>query len=85
MHERRLLGKKPPARAVDGYDTRLLVGRKEAARMLSISERALDYLIAKKQLSSRRIGARVLLSTFELRQYAMGDHPAPVAAIARSA
>lgn len=79
MHERSLLGKKPPTRATVEPDTRLLVGRREAANMLSISERALDYLIASKQLSARRIGARVLLSTHELRQYAMGDHPGRLA------
>ena len=84
MHERNLLGKKPPTRAEHSGE-RLLVGRKEAASMLSISERALDYLIASKQLTAKRIGARVLLSTDELRRYAMGDHPAPVAAFARTA
>ena len=79
MNERGLLGKKPPARATHEPDNRLLVGRREAANMLSISERALDYLIASKQLSVRRIGARVLLSTQELRQYAAGDHPGRLA------
>ena len=81
MHERVLLGKKPPVRATGESDTRLLVGRREAASMLSISERALDYLIANKQLSARRIGARVLISTQELRRYARGDHPEPLAAL----
>ena len=84
MHESNFLGKKPPVRATEDRDNRLLVGRREAANMLSISERAIDYLIANKQLAARRIGARVLISTQELRRYARGDHPEPVA-ILRSA
>ncbi len=85
MHESNLLGKKPPARATEEPETRLLVGRKEAAKMLSISERALDYLISSKQLTAKRIGTRVLLSTSDLRRYAKGDHPQPVAAFQRLA
>ena len=85
MYERSPLGKKPPTRATDSPDSRLLAGRKEAANMLSIGERALDYLIARKQLFARRIGARVLLSTEELRTYALGDHPSRLAPFARIA
>ena len=85
MNERSLLEKKPPARATGDSDNRLLVGRREAAQMLSTSERALNYLISNKQLSARRIGARVLLSTHELRRYATGDHPAPLATATRIA
>ena len=33
--------------------------------MLSISARALDYLVANKQLSTRRIGTRVLIPVAE--------------------
>ena len=79
MHEDNTLGKKPPVGIRSEPDTRLLVGRHEAAKMLSISERALDYLIANKQLSARRIGSRVLLSVSELQRYARADHPKPVA------
>jgi hypothetical protein len=39
--------RKKPVRSVAPED-RLLVGREEAAGMLSISCRALDYLVAKK-------------------------------------
>jgi len=48
--------KKPPARATDSSNQKLLVSRHEAALRLSISERAIDYLIANKQIATRRIG-----------------------------
>jgi hypothetical protein len=38
--------------------------------MLSISQRALDYLIATRRLPTRRIGGRVLIPVSELRKYA---------------
>ena len=56
-------------------EDRLLVGREEAAGMLSISCRALDYLVANKQLSTRRIGSRVLIPTSDLRKFSRSDHP----------
>jgi len=67
--------RKPPTRVVIAPEERLLLGRSEAAQMLSISERALDYLVANKQLSTRRIGSRVLIPTSELKRYSRGDHP----------
>ena len=79
MDEQDKIGKKPPASVRHDSEIRLLVGRNEAAKMLSISERALDYLIANKQLTARRIGSRVLLSVNELQRYAKADHPMPVA------
>ena len=79
MDERIHVEKKPAARTQpDSYD-RILVGRREAARMLSISQRSLDYLVAKRQLNVRRIGARVLISMNELKRYARADHPRPLA------
>jgi excisionase family DNA binding protein len=67
--------RKVPGRVILAPEDRLLVGRSEAAQMLSISERALDYLVANKQLSTRRIGSRVLIPTSELRRYSRADHP----------
>lgn len=58
---------------------RLLIGRQEAARMLSISERAIDYLVANRQLSARRIGTRVLIPLSDLQRFARADHPARLA------
>jgi excisionase family DNA binding protein len=53
---------------------KLLFSREEAAAALSISIRSLDYLIANKELSARRIGTRVLIQAADLRKFARGDH-----------
>ena len=79
MDESTLLEKKPPKSAAVYTEGRLLVGRQEAARMLSISQRSLDYLIANKQLTTRRIGTRVLIALTDLQRYARADHPKPLA------
>lgn len=67
--------RKKPGRATMASDDKLLVGREEAAEMLSISCRALDYLVANKQLLARRIGTRVLIPVTELRRFSRNDHP----------
>ncbi len=59
---------------------RLLYDRKEAARQLSISIRSLDYLIANKELNTRRIGKKVLIPHGELVRYANANHYDSVAA-----
>lgn len=71
--------RKPPQEAAVAHDGRLLVGRQEAAKLLSISQRALDYLLANRQLQTRRIGTRVLIPLVELQRYARSDHPRPLA------
>jgi excisionase family DNA binding protein len=71
--------KKGPARAELSVDDKLLIGRQEAAAVLSISQRALDYLVANKQLQVRRIGGRVLIPRSELLRFARVDHPEPIA------
>ena len=55
--------------------SKLLVGREEAAAMLSISVRGVDYLIAAKRLPTRRIGTRVLIPIDDVRRFAGSDHP----------
>jgi excisionase family DNA binding protein len=67
--------RKPPQRVTVASENKLLVGREEAAQLLSISQRALDYLIASKRLPTRRIGGRVLIPVMDLRRYAGCDHP----------
>jgi excisionase family DNA binding protein len=67
--------KKPPARITVAVESKILASREEAAQMLSISQRALDYLIATRRLPTRRIGGRVLVPLSELRKYARTDHP----------
>lgn len=71
--------RKRPSRAEVAPERKLLVGRNEAAKMLSISQRALDYLIANKNLTVRRIGTRVLISVSDLQRFSRGDHPARLA------
>ena len=75
MPDRDVRDRKGPARAKMNAEEKLLVGRTEAADMLSISPRALDYLVANKQLAIRRIGTRVLIPVSELRRFSKGDHP----------
>ena len=56
-------------------EARLLYDRKTAARMLSISVRSLDYIIAAKGgLETRRIGRKVLVTHASLVRYASGNH-----------
>ena len=67
--------RKGPGRVTMSPDEKILVGRAEAAGMLSISCRALDYLVANKQLLIRRIGTRVLIPVAKLRRFSRSDHP----------
>jgi len=67
--------KKRPGRVTIAPEEKFLIGRVEAAGMLSISCRALDYLVANKQLLIRRIGTRVLIPVSELRRFSRSDHP----------
>jgi excisionase family DNA binding protein len=80
MQTRNNAFKKPPVRAAIATDAKLLVSRDEAAQMLSISQRALDYLVANRRLPTRRIGGRVLIPVADLRKYARGDHPEHIVA-----
>jgi excisionase family DNA binding protein len=64
---------------------RLLYSRHEAARQLSISVRSIDYLIAGKELETRRIGKKVLIPHGSLSRFAQGNHyvsPKDIAAAA---
>jgi hypothetical protein len=56
-----------------------MVGRVEAADMLSISQRALDYFVANKLLTARRKGTWVLIPVADLPRFSRGDHPARLA------
>ena len=64
-----------PAASSLAPDAKLLVSRKVAAEMLSISVRGVDYMIAAKRLSTRRIAHRVLIPVDEIRRFARSDHP----------
>jgi hypothetical protein len=70
-----------PNRNAISPDAKLLVSRNVAAEMLSISVRSVDYMIAARRLSTRRIANRVLIPTDEIRKFARSDHPGRVAAL----
>lgn len=67
--------RKQPQRATIAPEDKILVSREEAAQLLSISQRALDYLVANRRLPTRRIGGRVLIPVADLQKYARNDHP----------
>ena len=67
--------KKPPARVRIAPDAKIFVGREEAAQLLSISVRGIDYLLANRRLPFRKLGGRILIPVAELRKYARSDHP----------
>jgi hypothetical protein len=67
--------RKPPQRVTVAPEDKLLVSREEAAQLLSISQRGLDYLVASRRLPIRRIGGLVLIPIAGLRWYARHDHP----------
>src|ERR1035437_5419175 len=71
--------KKRPGRGTIPPEEKFLGGRGEAAGMLSSRPRAIDYLVANKLLTARRIGARVLIPVADLRRFSRGDHPARLA------
>ena len=64
-----------PATASVPPESKLLVSRKAAAEMLTISIRKVDYLIADGRLLTRRIDNRVLIPTEEIRKFARSDRP----------
>ena len=79
MQEARDAEKKSPMPVGVSGGERLLVRKRDAAALLSISPRALDYLIANKQITTRRIGSRVLIPMTELQKFSRADHPARLA------
>lgn len=59
---------------------KILMSKREAAEMLSVSVRTIDNLIRARELRPRRVGRRVLFPRTELERFSRGDHltrPAP--------
>ena len=56
---------------------KLAVNRFEAARLLSISLRTLDSLLARGELRGRRVGRRIVFPLEELQRFLKRDHPLP--------
>ena len=71
--------KKARAAATVHPKDKLLVSQDEAAQLLSISRRSIEYLVATKRPFIRRIGTRALIPIEDVRRFARSDHPEPVA------
>jgi excisionase family DNA binding protein len=69
------LNRKAPASVAVALMDKLLVSQEEAAQLLSISKRSVEYLVASRQLSTRRIGTRALIPIEDVRRFARSDHP----------
>jgi len=67
--------KKAPAAASVNPKDKLLVSQDEAAQLLSISWRSVEYLVATKKLTTRRIRTRALIPIEDVRRFARSDHP----------
>ena len=62
----------------------ILVSKRDAARLLSLSLRTIDNLIAKRELLARRVGRRVLIERRTLEQFARRDHMTCVSAVSNA-
>jgi excisionase family DNA binding protein len=60
---------------MDNQIEKLLYSREDAAAALSISIRSVDYLIAERKLSTRRIGRKILIPAGDIKRFARADHP----------
>jgi excisionase family DNA binding protein len=57
---------------------KLLYSKKEAAGMLSVSLRSLEYLLARGEIKFIRKGSRTLIHHNELERWAKKDDPRPI-------
>jgi len=53
---------------------KILYTKREAARLLSLSVRSIDYLITSCEIASRRVGPRVLIHRYAIECVARQDH-----------
>jgi excisionase family DNA binding protein len=60
---------------LEGIPGALALSKLEAARMLGVSIRTVDRLIALKHLPVRRLGRRVLIPRNSLQNLLRSDHP----------
>ena len=56
---------------------RLLVSKRDAAALLSVSTRTIDKLLKAKRLPARKIGRRTLIPRTAIEQLARRDTPSP--------
>jgi hypothetical protein len=57
---------------------KFLYNRREAALSLGVSIRSVDYIISRRDLETRRIGKKVLVTRESLRRFAGANHPKPI-------
>ena len=53
---------------------KILYTKREAAQLLSLSVRSIDYLITSCEIASRRVGRRVLIHRDAIERFARQDH-----------
>jgi len=70
---------KPPATMTVPPGAKLLVSREEAAEIVSLSIRSIDYLLASKELPFRKIGTRTMIPLSALQAFARMHHPERIA------
>ena len=56
---------------------KVLISKREAALALSLSVRTIENLIARKELTVRRVGRRTLVLASSLAAFARRDHASP--------
>ena len=61
----------PPAEGIQPLN----YGRVDTAKLLGVSVRTIDTLLATKQLRARRILGRVVIPLTEIKRFNRGDHP----------
>jgi excisionase family DNA binding protein len=52
----------------------LLLSKHEAARLLGLSVRSLEHLISRKEIPTRRIGRRVLITRSAIESFARAQN-----------
>jgi excisionase family DNA binding protein len=56
---------------------KILISKRDAALALSLSVRTIENLIARKELTARRVGRRTLVVAASLTTFARRDHASP--------
>jgi excisionase family DNA binding protein len=56
---------------------KILVSKRDAAFALSLSVRTVENLIARKELTARRVGRRTLVVASSLESFVRKDHASP--------
>jgi excisionase family DNA binding protein len=67
-------GQEPGGRDMHRNETVLAVGMVEAGRRLGLSLRTIANLIARKELPSRKVGRRRLITVRDLEAFVSRDH-----------